>query len=99
MVNIFKNIFQFICVNNKNISIFALAFEERHITNKIREISSVGSEHLVYTEGVGGSSPSSPTIKESYLRNQVALFSFIVFIKLDRQMHSDKYNHIIPKKI
>jgi hypothetical protein len=28
---------------------------------KIRAISSVGSEHLVYTEGVGGSNPSSPT--------------------------------------
>ena len=26
-------------------------------------ISSVGLEHLVYTEGVGGSSPSSPTTK------------------------------------
>jgi hypothetical protein len=26
-----------------------------------REISSAGSEHLVYTEGVGGSNPSSPT--------------------------------------
>ena len=26
-----------------------------------RAISSAGSEHLVYTEGVGGSNPSSPT--------------------------------------
>ena len=26
-----------------------------------RAVSSVGSEHLVYTEGVGGSSPSPPT--------------------------------------
>ena len=26
-----------------------------------REISSAGSEHLVYTEGVGGSNPSFPT--------------------------------------
>ena len=30
----------------------------------IRAISSAGSEHLVYTEGVGGSNPSSPTIRE-----------------------------------
>gem|GEM_PF-1863317 len=29
------------------------------------EISSAGSEHLVYTEGVGGSNPSSPTKAES----------------------------------
>ena len=28
----------------------------------MRAISSAGSEHLVYTEGVGGSSPSSPTM-------------------------------------
>ena len=28
---------------------------------KIRAISSVGSEHLVYTERVGGSNPSLPT--------------------------------------
>ena len=27
----------------------------------LRAISSVGSEHLVYTEGVGGSNPSLPT--------------------------------------
>jgi hypothetical protein len=27
-----------------------------------RALSSVGSEHLVYTEGVGGSNPSAPTI-------------------------------------
>ena len=28
-----------------------------------RALSSVGSEHLVYTEGVGGSNPSLPTKK------------------------------------
>ena len=27
----------------------------------IRALSSVGSEHLVYTQGVGGSNPSAPT--------------------------------------
>ena len=27
----------------------------------LRALSSVGSEHLVYTEGVGGSNPSAPT--------------------------------------
>ena len=31
----------------------------------IRAISSAGSEHLVYTEGVGGSNPSSPTLIET----------------------------------
>ena len=32
----------------------------------IGAISSAGSEHLVYTEGVGGSNPSSPTKFKSY---------------------------------
>ncbi len=37
-------------------------FEFAHIfAPPNREISSAGSEHLVYTEGVGGSNPSSPT--------------------------------------
>jgi hypothetical protein len=31
------------------------------MTALFRAISSAGSEHLVYTEGVGGSNPSSPT--------------------------------------
>ena len=34
-------------------------------------ISSVGSEHLVYTEGVGGSNPSLPTIQ-----------TFTIFVKV-----------------
>ena len=33
---------------------------------KKRAISSVGSEHLVYTERVGGSNPSSPTNKNGF---------------------------------
>ena len=32
-----------------------------HPVKDKRAISSAGSEHLVYTEGVGGSNPSSPT--------------------------------------
>ncbi len=34
----------------------------------IRALSSVGSEHLVYTQGVGGSNPSAPTKITSTLR-------------------------------
>ena len=34
----------------------------------IGAISSAGSEHLVYTEGVGGSNPSSPTKKALHLK-------------------------------
>ena len=43
---------------------FALRFARISIkteVNVIRALSSVGSEHLVYTEGVGGSNPSAPT--------------------------------------
>jgi hypothetical protein len=32
-----------------------------YLCRRIRAISSAGSEHLVYTEGVGGSNPSLPT--------------------------------------
>ncbi len=42
----------------KNYFIFAIQLR--------RAISSVGSEHLVYTEGVGGSNPSSPTKKSPF---------------------------------
>ena len=39
-----------------------------------RAISSAGSEHLVYTEGVGGSNPSSPT--KNFNRNVGVFFMF-----------------------
>ena len=39
-----------------------------HPLLKERAISSAGSEHLVYTEGVGGSNPSSPTTKNPFWR-------------------------------
>ena len=41
--------------------------------NKIRAISSAGSEHLVYTEGVGSSNLSSPT-KPKVHHESVGLF-------------------------
>ena len=50
-------------------SIFALAF---------RGISSVGSEHLPYKQRVGGSTPSSPTMKMKHLQRllKVSVFLF-----------------------
>jgi hypothetical protein len=39
-----------------------------------RAISSVGSEHLVYTEGVGGSNPSLPTKNKKASANAEAFF-------------------------
>lgn len=39
-------------------------FESRHLhDSKIWEFSSVGSEHLIYIQRVGGSSPSTPTME------------------------------------
>ena len=40
----------------------------------IRALSSVGSEHLVYTQGVGGSNPSAPTTLTPLI--QVGFFYF-----------------------
>ena len=42
----------------------------------MRAISSAGSEHLVYTEGVGGSNPSSPT-KVSPKKISLGIFYFM----------------------
>ena len=55
----------------------------------LRAISSVGSEHLVYTEGVGGSNPSLPTsitilmnIHQDFLfSTKWGLFQFLLKIK------------------
>ena len=48
----------------KNEYIFATLFRKGNERSKInRAISSAGSEHLVYTQRVGGSNPSSPTFK------------------------------------
>ena len=55
----------FFFVKFKNPFIFAPACM---ISNHVRAISSVGSEHLVYTQGVGGSNPSLPTDESKSLR-------------------------------
>ena len=44
----------------------------------LRAISSVGSEHLVYTEGVGSSSLASPTIKAK--KSPLKRVGFFIFI-------------------
>ena len=44
-----------------------------YIFAALRALSSVGSEHLVYTEGVGGSNPSAPTT-ENLTLSEVFLF-------------------------
>ncbi len=52
-------------VKKKGLYLHRLSEKEARSEN-IRAVSSVGSEHLVYTQGVGGSTPSPPT-KDRYL--------------------------------
>jgi putative endonuclease len=58
----------------------------------LRAISSVGSEHLVYTEGVGGSNPSLPT-EQNPLENfkRVLLFIMIYTTYILYSKIIDKY--------
>ena len=49
------------------------------ISALFRAISSAGSEHLVYTEGVGGSNPSLPTIRDKEEKFFFVLFLFEKF--------------------
>lgn len=55
----------------KNYLIFAHA---------IRAISSVGSEHLVYTQRVGGSNPSSPTKHSDLKRDAFFLHQSFIYM-------------------
>ena len=52
---------------------FAFPFATERMKLKERALSSVGSEHLVYTEGVGGSNPSAPTTRQS----EMAVFFYL----------------------
>ena len=51
-------------------SIFWRVIKKHYICNRnqaiARALSSVGSEHLVYTQRVGGSNPSGPTQKRGF---------------------------------
>ena len=46
-----------------------------------REISSAGSEHLVYTEGVGGSNPSFPTKSLSLQNERLFYAQLVIYIQ------------------
>jgi hypothetical protein len=61
------------------------------ITALFRAISSAGSEHLVYTEGVGGSNPSSPT-RQTPLEI-MEFFYVLTFLKplSDKMVNSQDY--------
>ena len=61
-----------------------------YICTPLRAISSAGSEHLVYTEGVGGSNPSSPTI-----RDKEEIFCFVSFLFLSIYLFMCKVLQVI----
>ena len=65
------NFFQFLFATIKKVVYICTRNNEIRIAI-IRAISSAGSEHLVYTEGVGGSNPSSPT--KNFNRNVGVFF-------------------------
>ena len=48
--------------HSKSVLLAIVSFVYLSLFFKIRALSSVGLEHLVYTEGVGGSNPSAPTL-------------------------------------
>ena len=54
----------YLCVRNRKIA---------------RVLSSVGSEHLVYTQRVGGSTPSGPTDERGYVAEAYPLFVVFAF--------------------
>ena len=56
----FENAFFLLYKKKKHLYLHRLSEKEARSEN-IRAVSSVGSEHLVYTQGVGGSNPSPPT--------------------------------------
>ena len=62
---------------NKNYTTFAFHFAKRGEII-IRVFSSAGSEHLVYTEGVGGSNPSKPTKSRRKTAFFVSVLSFLL---------------------
>jgi DNA-binding response OmpR family regulator len=52
----------------------------------LRAISSAGSEHLVYTEGVGGSNPSSPTNFKTHKSYDLWVFAFLKSVKSQKTL-------------
>src|SRR5690554_4682884 len=58
--------------------------------HKERAISSVGSEHLVYTQRVGGSNPSSPTNKNTLKSNKNLHFKKFVGFSFNRISKNSK---------
>ena len=61
------------CKSLQNPAIFALPNDDNRAERK-REFSSVGSEHLPYKQRVGGSNPSTPTLKIRHLAAMLSAF-------------------------
>ena len=62
---------------NKNYTTFAFRFAKGRKCG-YRVFSSAGSEHLVYTEGVGGSNPSKPTKSRRKTAFFISVLSFLL---------------------
>jgi putative endonuclease len=57
----------------------------------LRAISSVGSEHLVYTERVGGSNPSLPTTKKAVYLGSLFIFRMKFYIYILHSKTLDRF--------
>ena len=75
-------------INFNFISVFCLQIQILRCIFALlqRAISSAGSEHLVYTEGVGGSNPSSPT----KLLKKLGSFFLIYIFPRSHKKHKKK---------
>lgn len=57
----------------------------------VRALSSVGSEHLVYTQGVGGSNPSAPT---SFRKSRYKFVSGFFFADTLPERFNNRGSHL-----
>ena len=58
-----------------------ICFDKTKLFNShyFRALSSVGSEHLVYTQGVRGSNPLAPTKTPTYIGGVFYLITLLIF--------------------
>ena len=75
---------------------FAFPFTNDVREKRKRALSSAGSEHLVYTEGVGGSNPSAPTKPN---QKWLGFFVFIPFYSVFELFFTGQFylQRYIPK--
>ena len=73
-------------------------FIESGVLKNKREISSAGSEHLPYKQGVTGSNPVSPTTENQKVSNMLAFFyKYLYCFKMDNYYFYIIYSQQLDK--